>query len=469
VPVQVSFSAYCGTVNPATVATDSTGVASTTYTASAASCAGTNVTIVAAAAGAISASGAIAVSNSIASNVLFVSTTPQLIYLKGSVRTTQAQVTFKVVDSGGNPLQNKMLRFSLNNVSTGVALGSPGNTTPVDLTTDSTGAATVTVYSGTVPTSLNVKATLLEAGVPTTIYSNSNSLAVAVGRPVQKSLSLSLEKFSIEAKTRDGITTQLTLSMADRQGNPVIPGTVVNFGSETGALESYCITPDVTPPQPFCTVAFRSQGTRTANGAVSILAYVDGDEDFVDKNGNNIYDAGEPFTDLGLATRDDNGQVITGADGFYNYGETQIPRAGVPTCVNASGCSGDGVWGAADVRAQTTLILASGKALISLPTGGVVSTTGFSVIVSNYNSSLVGDPNNFSVPTGSFIVVTATDVVTARSTTCEVISLTPIEVTNSIFARTVPIVLSGCLPSDMVSIRVTTPLDTVTQRDFVLP
>jgi archaellin len=258
--------------------------------------------------------------------------------------------------------------------------------------------------------------------------------------------------------------------MADRQGNPVPPGTKVNFVSETGVLQpAFCVIPDVTPPQSSCTVEFRSQGTRTANGAVSILAYAEGDEDFVDNNGNNIYDAKEPFTDLGLATRDDNGKVITGADGVYNAGEFQIPRANVPACVNASGCTGDGVWGAADVRAQTTLVQASGDALIRLPKGSVASRSGFSAIVSNYNSNLVGDLNNFSVPTGSAIEVKVTAIVTDAKTTCKLNSLSTMKVPNSTWSLTLPVTLSGCSPTDVVSIKVTTPLGTVSQTDFELP
>ena len=317
VPVQVTFNASCGTAIPATVTTDASGVASTTYTASLAACAGTNVTITASAVGAVPLSGTIPVAASIASNVLFISTSQQLIYLKDSVGATQAQVTFKVVDSNGNPLQNKKLRLSLSNTATGVTLDTLGNTAPVDLSTDSTGVASVAVFSGTVPTSLNVKATLLDASNnPTSVFSNSNLLTVASGRPVQKSLSLALGKLSIEAKSRDGQETAVTLSMADRQGNPVPPGTQVNFVTESGGLQpATCFVPTTIPPESFCSVTFRSSGTRTANGRVSILAYVDGEEDFVDGNGNNVYDSGESFTDLGWAYRDDNNSVMAGVDG----------------------------------------------------------------------------------------------------------------------------------------------------------
>ncbi|MBC7919368.1 MAG: hypothetical protein H7Y28_16315 [Rhodoferax sp.] len=469
VPVQVTFTASCGLVDPATVTTDATGVANTTYTANLATCAGTNVTITAAAAGASPVSGGISVAASIASNVLFISTSPQLIYLKDSVGTTQSQVTFRVVDSSGNPLQNKKLRFALSNSSTGVSLNTLGNTGTVDLSTDSAGLATVAVFSGTVPTSLNIRATLLDvADNPTSIFSSSNLLTVASGRPVQKSLSVSFEKLSIEAQSRDGVTSQVTLSMADRQGNPVPPGTQVNFVSEAGVLQpATCVVPTASPPESFCSVTFRSQGTRTANGAVSILAYVDGEEDFVDSNGNNVHDQGEPFTDLGRAFRDDNGQIFLGRDGVYNTGEFQVPRANTAACVNLTGCAGDGAWGTADVRTLGMIVLASGEASFSPDTAP--NRTNFDVIVSNKNSNSIADTNSFSVPTGSSIAVSVTAVVTGGATTCTLTSASAVEVPNTTLPLKLPIVLTGCSATDIVSIKVTTPLNTVTPKDYVLP
>ncbi len=248
-PVQVTFNASCGTVTPATVSTDSTGTAATTYSASLASCAGTTVTVSASAVGAAPVSGTVAVAAPIATNVQFVTTTPQLIYLKDSVGTTQAQVVFKVVDSSGNALPNNKLRLSLSNSATGVSLETVGNTAAVDLTTDSLGVVSAKVFSGTVPTSVNIKATLLDVNnAVTSIFSNSNLLTVASGRATQSSLSLAATKLSIEALNTDGETTVLTLSMADRQGNPVPPGTQVNFVTESGVmLPAVCFVPPVTP------------------------------------------------------------------------------------------------------------------------------------------------------------------------------------------------------------------------------
>ena len=462
-PVQVTFSATCGTVVPSVVTSDVvTGIASATYTASDPTCSGANVTVTASAVGAggtVTRSGTLAVAASQASNVLFVSSTPQTLYLAGSVGVTQAQVVFKVVDASGAALQNQKLRVALSSTASGGTLNTVGNTGPVDLTSDGAGLVSATVFSGTVPTSLNLTATLLDAADAVTgVFSSSNLLTVASGKPTQRSLSLAPDKLSIEAAIRDGETTALTLSMADRQGNPVPAGTQVNFVTEGGVISpASCVVAAATPPVSSCSVTLTSSGTRTANGLVSVLAYVAGEEDFVDVNGNNVHDAGESFTDLGRAHRDDNGQSATGTDGVYTAGEFQLPRDGAPVCVAGQVCAGDAVWGAADVRQQTTVVFATGIAKIT----ATPVVAGFTATVS--------DQNNNSLPTGSTIAVSVIDTTTiVGSGTCTLTSQTSLTVLNTIAAWSVPVGLTGCEAGDVVSIIVTTPVGTITPRDLSL-
>ena len=476
-PVQVTFSASCGITLPANVTTNSEGIASTTYSASLPTCAGSNVSITASTTGAPPLVGTIAVANSIATNIQFVSTTPQLIYLKGSTGTTQAQVVFKVVDSNGIALQNQKVRLSLSNVSTGVTLNTLGNSGSFDFTTDSAGLVSAAVFSGTVPTSLNVKAVLLDSNnLETSVSVNSNLLSVASGRPTQRSLSLSVEKLSIEGANTDGVTTNVTFSMADRQGNPVPPGTQVNFVTESGVfLPAVCFVPPPLPatasspavPSSSCTVTLRSQGTRTRNGRVSLLAYVVGEEDFVDANGNNIYDCGESYTDLGFAFRDDNGQSSAGANNAFDNGEFQVPRLAsssvcttarnpLPAGVNA-GVPGtnDGVWGEADVRQQGIVIFATGAAFIS-----AVSQTGNNLIFT------VADLNGNSVPTGSAIAVSS-------SAACVIGTGASAIVANSVFPASFAAGYSTngapCAGGTAITVKVTSPLGLVSSRSFTVP
>ena len=476
-PVQVTFNASCGTVTPATVSTDSAGIATTTYSATLAMCAGTTVTVSASAIGATSVSGPIAVAAPIATNVQFVTTTPQLIYLRDSVGTTQAQVLFKVVDSSGNALPNNKLRLALSNSATGLSLDTVGNAAPVDLTTDSLGLVSVKVFSGTVPTSVNVKATLLDsANAVTSIFSSSNLLTVASGQPTQRSLSLAASKLSIEGLTLDGETTSLTLSMADRQGNPVPPGTQVNFVTESGVLlPAVCFVPPVIPataaspaiPTSACTVTLRAQGTRPVNGRVSILAYVAGEEDFVDANGNNVYDTGETFTDLGRAYRDDNskttvpatfnGLPISVSNGQYETGEFQQPRVGTAACVPGTGCAGDGVWGAADVRRQATVVFATGIASVV----GLATPGGISLALSDSN------PNNSnSLPTGTTVAITPIDLTKNNNLSCAGAGDSSAKILNTLEATSMSFALKECDVGDAINVKVTTPLGTITSFTF---
>lgn len=445
-PVQVTFTASCGTINPSAVTTDATGKAATTYKADSANCSGSNVTISAAAIGAPAVTGTIAVQPALATNVQFVTATPQLIYLTGSVGATQAQVNFRVVDSTGNALQNQPVQLALVNSGPGVSLNTLGNITPVTLTTDASGVVSVAVFSGTVPTSLQVRATLL---ANTNLTATSNTLTVASGRAVQSSTSLARSLFSIEGFNVDGATSNVTISLADRQGNPVPDGTEVNFVSESGVMiPPRCV---VTGGSSRCSVQIRSQGSRPANGRVDILAYVPGEEDFVDANFNNVYDAGEVFTDLGNAYRDDN------ETGTYSTGEFTVPRAGSTTC--AGGINGrpntcDGVWGPVDVRAQTMVVFATSSADLT-PTA--VTTGQIDV--------LVADRNGNSMPTNS--TITAEKI--SGSDECTVKRVSPSSIPNVVGPTFLVVTLDKCVPNDRIFITVTSPGGIQTTLPVSLP
>lgn len=473
-PVQVTFFASCGAANliPATVSTNSNGIASTTYAATLPDCFGTNVTISASAAGANTLTGQIAVAPAQVANIQFVSSAPRLIYLTGSTGATQSLVTFKVIDSNGNAVQNQSLQFSLVNSGPGVSLNVSGNTAPVPATTDGSGQASVAVFSGTVPTSVQVQAIIpSDLTVPPTL---SNVLTVASGRAVQKATSIALGQFAIEGFSIDGITTTVTVSLADRQGNPVPDGTQINLTSESGVLvPPTCVTSGGTSS---CQVNIRSQGARPADGRVSILAYLPGEEDFVDANANNVYDAGESFTDLGDAYRDDN------EDGLYvNVDDFTVPRAS-PAVACAAPISGagapdnvaggdhgradrcDGVWGTADVRRQIVVVFATSTSIVT-PVG---STAGTKIRLSNALVR-VSDLNGNSMPIGSKIALSSTD---SGCTLSSPVSAVP----NVAFSKTqqmngsagtlVPIVATGCVAGNNVTVTVTAPSTLATSVPF---
>lgn len=447
VPVQVAFQASCGTVSPATAVTDSTGKAATTYSASAVACAGGNVSITASASGASPLQGVLTVLAPTATNMQFVSATPQLMYLRNSVGATQSQLVFRVVDANGIPLSNQGVQLSLvTNSQTGVSIGTQGNSATVSLSSNASGDVSVAVFAGTVPTSVQVRAVLSSN---TNVEATSNQLTVASGRPVQRAASFGVKTFAIEGFTLDGVTTEVTMRLADRQGNPVPDGTQINFTSEAGVLlPPSCI---VSAGESGCTVMIRTQGTRPADGKVTVLAYVPGEEDFVDANANNAYDLGEAFTDLGNAYRDDNANIS------FDIGEFSVPRAGAIACGfapdqgRANTC--DGVWGAVDVRKQLDVIFSTRRSVAT-----------FSGTANSLNVRLA-DENGNSLAAESTIEVTQPD---ANSTCAGVSSHQAIP--NQLEPANITVSLTGCASGNSIVVKITSAVSkTITEHALIVP
>ncbi len=456
-PVQVTFSASCGTVNPVLATTDASGKAFTTYTADSARCAASNVRISASTVGvAVSQQAWIAVAAIQATNLQFVKAVPELIYLKGSDAATQALLTFRVVDATGNAVQNQRVTLSLLNPSAAAGLGLDvlGSTAAVSKTSDANGQVSVAVFSGNVPTSVRVQAALQE---PSNVRTSSNILTVASGKAVQKAASLALKEFSIEGLDIDGTQTSVTLSLADRQANPVPDGTEVNFVAESGVmLPARCVVAGGTSQ---CTSTFRSSGTRPVDGRVSILAYVVGEEDFVDTNFNNQYDQAEAFTDMGNAYRDDD------ESGGFTAGEFSVPRVGGKNCVvGADGRAGtcDGVWAANEVRRQHILVLATSEANIAVKAS---STGKITFTVSDKNDNFDRRFGRNSMPTGTTFAAEKI----AGNDECSVKKVSPAILTNRYGPQDVVVNLEKCTPGALIALNVTSPLKITTSSTAAVP
>lgn len=469
--VPVTFAASCGAANlaPTTVSTNAGGLASTTYAAIAPECFGTNVVVTASVPGAAAVSGQIPVAAAQVANIQFVGSAPQVIYLAGSTGATQAVVTFRVIDSNGNAVQNQAVTLSLVNAAPGVSLGLAGNSLPLSATTGSAGQVSAAVFSGTIPTSVQVQALIpSNPSVPATL---SNVLTVASGRAVQKATSLAVGQFSIEGFNVDGTSTPVTVSLADRQGNPVPDGTQVNLTSESGLLvPPTCLTAGGTSS---CSVSFRSQGTRPADGRVSILAYLPGEEDFVDANANNVHDAGEAFTDLGDAYRDDNED-----DAYVAVDDFTVPRASparacqdvISAAVAPGGDHGradrcDGVWGTADIRRQTVVVLATSSARIVGVNGSAIARVRLAAPAAKVN-----DLNGNIMPVGSTIAVASADTgctVTSTVTTVPNAAFGKADVVAGNAGTIVPLTTTGCVAGQRVTVTVTSPRALATSRELI--
>jgi hypothetical protein len=258
----VSFSSACITAGKASLAATvptASGVAKAVYRDL--GCGGSDTITATVAGAAQSANATVQIDAPTAASIKFTAADPttESIVIKGQGglnRTETATLTFQAIDIFGKPLANVPVTFSVN--TTSVTLNKTSDTT------DTSGNVVTTVNSGSVPVSFSVKATLA-GGIST----QSDSIVVTTGQPVQKAFSLSLSKANIEGWNVDSGTTTpasvVSVLLADQNGNPVSDGTPVVFQTNLGAVGSSskggCNTVNGG-----CSVDFRSQEPRTASG-----------------------------------------------------------------------------------------------------------------------------------------------------------------------------------------------------------
>ena len=195
---------------------------------------------------------------------------------------------------------------------------------------------------------------------------------VATGVASQRFMSISSPKYNLNWAL-DGDTTTIQIYAADTAGNPVPNGTVIQFSTEGGQIQTSCLTTGVqsgTSVISGCSVTFNTQDFRPVDGYVTIIAWMEGEEAYKDSNGNGRYDAGEPFIDSGQIFRDDDendafdpnldelvvNSTLTGTPGVgtsscaaapAEVNINEIPRSIDGTC--------DGVWGRTLIRRTINL------------------------------------------------------------------------------------------------------------------
>lgn len=252
--------------------------------------------------------------------------------------STTDEITLGTGDSGNlDPNQVKQLEFTVyanNAVQSGqevvislekgspadLSFGTQGNRDPITLKSDENGKVAVSIFPGRTPGPVVLKAAL--ASKPG-VYALSKNVKVQGSRPSQAGMSLSWEKNVLDW-TKDGDAAILAVRQRDKFGNNVPDGTVVNFVAEGGKITPSCTTVNGT-----CGVTFTTQNPRPADGRVSILAYLEGEKDYIDSNNNNQWDSGESLVyNIGDTFRDDNENGTLDA-GEFSYKQTQ---AGTSAC-----------------------------------------------------------------------------------------------------------------------------------------
>lgn len=422
-PMTVQFTSGCASTGkvtlPATVQTIN-GVASATYTDK--GCGQTDTVV--ATVGAIQQTGTIIVAAPSVSNIQFVSTNPAsgLLVLKGTGGqgySETATVTFKVTDSAGAPMAQQSVIMGLTTSLGGITID--GTTGPVTKLTGQDGTVSVNVQSGTAPTSVWVTASV------GSITTQSNRLIISTGRPSQDFFSLSASLLNIEGATVDGNSTVLTVHASDRLGNIVPDGTAINFITEggqivsnaTGTSTSTCMTSGGVCSVKLVSAAYRPQNDsepsiyNVSSNRVTVMAYTLGEESFQDTNGDNYYQSGEPFDDLGDIFLDRNESLA------YEFGEQiiQYSSSNTSACINGMSIAMttpnkldmaasvpttcDGVLGAAHVRRSLVIVFSGSTAAAPLANPIILASTACNT---SYPLSLA-DSNNNPLPAGTRVEI----------------------------------------------------------------
>ena len=312
------------TVAPASVNTDSAGLATVTLTG------GTTPgsAHVTAAAGGANVAIALTVIGQ-PTNIIETAAVPEPLGLKGSGIQEHGLMTFAVHDSLGTPVPGVTVNFT-QGIPALVTLGRASGAT------DTSGFVSVDYAAGS-----EVGVTNLTATVALTSAAASHFVAVRGAKPSASGFFFRCSQSNLPAYTTTlGVqSTTCTVRLSDRSGNRVGVPTSVSFAAEAGSITATAVTqgfnpalpndpnegsatvtfstdvgngfsPQDVPPLPAAASQYpiprinpepsRTNGQLVFNPRdqlVTIIAMVRGEESFVDSNHNGQFDSGELFVD----------------------------------------------------------------------------------------------------------------------------------------------------------------------------
>ena len=410
--ITVNFDTSCGSFDTSSVVSSNQGDVTTTYTAIDANgnlCAGQQtVTATPANNPANKQTMTVNIAGVEANSVVYTTTEKVQLGASNSGSSNSGQIEFTVY-ANGRPAANQQVEISKNFAPEDFSFVTLNNKAPKPLTSDSQGKVVVDLYPGVKPGPVEIKATLkLRNGNLTNITALSKDVSVATGRATQNGFSISMTK-NVLAFDVDGDSSTITARLVDRVGNPVPDGTVVSFVSEGGR-----VTPNCTTSKGICDVEFTTQNPRPTDNRATVIAYVEGDKDYTDMDGDNKFSVGDILThNIGDFFRDDNENNQYDRNlGEFIYRRFLSGATCAPSSLfqpNIDGTCDNGL--AATLRYQFVLGLASNNPVFdglsnSLPANSLESPK--KPITRNFkmygNSALT-----VSMPSGTTIDVTAKD------------------------------------------------------------
>ncbi|MFW1802039.1 CARDB domain-containing protein [Acinetobacter nematophilus] len=416
--VTVNFSTTCGTFEPATVVSSNQGDVITSYKAIDADgklCDGKR-TIIASTSNNVSSSVDVNIAAAEANSLVYTTSNSINLGIKNSGSAASGQIEFTLY-ANNTPVANKDVNIELVRAPEDLSFISLGNRTIKTIKSDPNGKVVVTLYPGDKPGPVEIKATLASNS---SVSALSKNVSVSTGRVSQDGFSLSVSKNALQNKV-DGDSATINVMLRDRTGNPVPNGTVVSFVSEGGV-----VTPNCSTANGRCSVTLSVQDPRPLDNRVTVLAYVEGDKQYIDKNGNNLYDEGEPFaklvndstgklveenTNIGDFFRDDNENNLYDA----NFGEYLYKRSyGNSLCglstINQPNIAGTCNNGLSAILRQQLLFAFSENTATFTNVDVSNSLLSFNL----YGNSMQSVP----MPTGSTVSVTAEDNTKDNNLSC---------------------------------------------------
>jgi hypothetical protein len=317
---------------------------------------------------------------------------------------------------------------------------------PTSTVTNSSGIATVWLYSGDSAGPVTISATI---DLPMTV--SSTAVSIGGGVPSDYRFSVDATKWNLPGFDRFGMPlndneTEITAYLADRFGSyNILTGTSVSFGTEVGlATDAASATlqddgratvtvrtqegagganaEDVLPDpawepqlQSYLSGAYGYTGTTAhpRDGLCTVLVYTKGEEHFNDTDGDGVFDAGE------FDPADD-----TAEDPFYDYNDNNDydgPLSLDPEEIYIDATQppdgwhgGDGVWSADTYIFRNVKILVTGPPITSpIPMySGLLPATAYSFDVPNGGFQTIGflvcDANFNQLVGGSSVNITST-------------------------------------------------------------
>lgn len=241
-------------------------------------------------------------------SIQFESANPQTIGIKGFGQAETSQIKFIVMDVNGQPVSNATVTFTIKGPGGGEYIA------PTSVSTTSSGEASTILHSGTTAGPVTVLATV--GG--TSVSASSSAISVGGGTASESHFNLATSVFNLPGLIYSGATADISAFVADRYGNyNLLTGTAVSYYTEAGAVDRTGVTDstgltkvtlrtqapvpvEVAPLTSETTLLSRLKSTYGAtamagvtghprNGWTTVLATVQGEEKFLDENGDGVF------------------------------------------------------------------------------------------------------------------------------------------------------------------------------------